>query len=214
MLGIQRSAKTFLVSSHPWLQKRAAWCTVRKHMFSVVWHPRLNASRWKCMSYRHTWLISRARSGNVGLLTRRIVLFCSLRISWKVGFSRKCLSHQNEALKEVLWHKNKEAGIGFWMLCWGYHLPRCQGPIQWGDFWIRNEHQVSLAWFLGAHLHASLPKMDRLEMEHGNRRKELDTCSPQVMTVLVLSPKEICMVLISTYNFLKDFLLAKDRQFL
>lgn len=36
------------------------------------------------------------------------MLFYSRRITSKAGFSKKSLSHQNEALEEVLWHKKKE----------------------------------------------------------------------------------------------------------
>lgn len=37
MLGVQSSAKTFLVSSHPWLQKRAAWVYYKEaYVFSCV----------------------------------------------------------------------------------------------------------------------------------------------------------------------------------
>lgn len=110
-MGARSSAKKFLGSSDPGaqrrsLQRRPAWVLYceEAHILSTV-TPR---STGKCTAYVHKWFTSLARSGSTGLLMCRPVLFCSLRIISKTSSSRKRLGHQNEALKEVLWHKRKE----------------------------------------------------------------------------------------------------------
>lgn len=117
MVGIHSSSKTLLGSLHPmvqqlWLQRRAAqlYCE-EAHILSCM-------TFQKCIAYMHMQLIFLARSGYIGLLMSRNVVFYSLGITSKVGFSRKCLSSEwgtegsPLAQEERSWHWLLRALLG------------------------------------------------------------------------------------------------------